>query len=64
MDEIYKKRLTSSTKILNDFYKKMLNSLYGRFGLVYNKTEYNINNKEIIVKAILLELGANEKILS
>lgn len=45
VDHIYKKRRNASSLILNDIYKKILNSLYGRFGLVYERTE-NISDND------------------
>lgn len=32
VDKIYEKRFKTADKILNAFYKKMLKTLYGRFG--------------------------------
>lgn len=39
VEELYNKRINAESLIFKDFYKKILNTLYGRFGLIYNKID-------------------------
>nr|AAC15939.1 unassigned reading frame (possible DNA polymerase) [Physarum polycephalum] len=48
VEQMYNRRLKAKDPALKDLYKKLLNTLYGRFGLVYEQIDIISPEKELI----------------